>query len=239
MSDCQVSYYDMHDGKMIYMLTQHSLYNRKFHHFLLCACHRGDGVINGDHKCKLLSHNEKIRLFSRSEKKWKRKMTPMSIEYTHAKHMDWVDSDNKGVSHFGLHPSKLRYGNIQFDVFHLCSAVTCRLMTYLCTFMLSQTFEVMNKFSSQVLSKFWGDYQVLVWNLNKYFSSFIGKDIKQFIKNIPNVLEFIDINFEDTEHLDNLCTSVGIWYKINPFLNKMKVSDATKMNVSYWNLKFL
>ena len=27
LDDCNVSYYDMHDGKMIYMLTGHSLYS--------------------------------------------------------------------------------------------------------------------------------------------------------------------------------------------------------------------
>ena len=32
-------YYELHDGKMLYMLTQHSLWNRKHHSFLLCACH--------------------------------------------------------------------------------------------------------------------------------------------------------------------------------------------------------
>lgn len=111
-------------------------------------------------------------------------------------------------------------------MFHLCSAVTRRLMTYLRTFMLSQTFEVTNNFSTHILSKFWGEYQVLVWNLNKQFTSFIGSDINNFIINIPQVLDFIDTHFEDTDHLDNLCTSLGIWYQINPFLNKMKIHDA-------------
>ena len=35
------SYYDMHDGKMLYLLTQHSQWNRTFHPFLLCSCKRG------------------------------------------------------------------------------------------------------------------------------------------------------------------------------------------------------
>ena len=38
LPSCNVSFYDMHDGKMLYLLTQHSLYSRKFHPFLLCDC---------------------------------------------------------------------------------------------------------------------------------------------------------------------------------------------------------
>ena len=45
--------YDMHDGKMLYLLTQHSLWNRKNHPFLLCKCKRGAGArdINHDAYC--------------------------------------------------------------------------------------------------------------------------------------------------------------------------------------------
>ena len=71
VANCQINYYDMHDGKMLYMLTQHSLYNRKHHPFLLCTCHCGDGVTNNkSHTCKLVQHSEQIRLYARSKKKW-------------------------------------------------------------------------------------------------------------------------------------------------------------------------
>ena len=50
-------YYDMHDGKMLYLLTQHSLWNRKYNPFLLCTCKRGEGVVsNRTHICKVKSH---------------------------------------------------------------------------------------------------------------------------------------------------------------------------------------
>ena len=40
--------YEVHDGKMIYNLTEHSKWNCKYHPFLLCGCLRGDGVVNPD-----------------------------------------------------------------------------------------------------------------------------------------------------------------------------------------------
>ena len=38
---CHIYSYYINDGKMIYMLTQHSMRNRKHHPFLLCTCKRG------------------------------------------------------------------------------------------------------------------------------------------------------------------------------------------------------
>ena len=35
-----VCLYDMHDGKLLYLLSQHSMWNRKNHPFLLCKCKR-------------------------------------------------------------------------------------------------------------------------------------------------------------------------------------------------------
>ena len=50
--------YDLHDGKMLYLLTQHSLYNRRYHPFLLCDCSRGAGVMNNNHQCRIIPDEE-------------------------------------------------------------------------------------------------------------------------------------------------------------------------------------
>eukprot|EP00978_Attheya_sp_CCMP212_P033865 scaffold138900_cov52-Attheya_sp.AAC.5 len=53
-----ITIYEMHDGKMLYLLTQHALFKCTQHHpFLLCKC-RSDGVTNLDHVCELLTHEE-------------------------------------------------------------------------------------------------------------------------------------------------------------------------------------
>ena len=49
----KLSVYEVHDCKMIYSLTQHSAWNRKYNPFLLCDCHRGDGVVDSDHVCTI------------------------------------------------------------------------------------------------------------------------------------------------------------------------------------------
>ena len=42
----KITLYDLHDGKMLYLLTQHSLFNWKFHPFLLYKYQKRDGVNN-------------------------------------------------------------------------------------------------------------------------------------------------------------------------------------------------
>ena len=47
MSDMErkrIKFYEPHNGKMLYLLTQHSLYNWKYHPFLLCTCACGAGL---------------------------------------------------------------------------------------------------------------------------------------------------------------------------------------------------
>ena len=41
MNDCTIFIYDLHDAKMLYILTGHSLYNRTHKPFILCGCRRG------------------------------------------------------------------------------------------------------------------------------------------------------------------------------------------------------
>ena len=38
---CNLQCYDIHDGKMLYLLTQHSAWNRRHHPFILCKCKKG------------------------------------------------------------------------------------------------------------------------------------------------------------------------------------------------------
>ena len=52
-------FYDLHDGKMLYLLTQHSMWNRKNRPFLLCSCERGEGVKNNNsHVCKTIGEEK-------------------------------------------------------------------------------------------------------------------------------------------------------------------------------------
>ena len=93
---------------MLYLLTHHSLFNRKHQPFLLCTCQRGEGI-DRNHICKLIDHDEQIRLWDRSKRRWLLKKGGVdSAKYLVKYHRDWVDVKNSGVSHLGLHLDKLR-----------------------------------------------------------------------------------------------------------------------------------
>ena len=70
---CKIGFFELHDGKMLYLLTQHSLFNRKHKPFLLCKCKRGAGILDPGHQCELISHVESVRLHDRSEHRWNRR----------------------------------------------------------------------------------------------------------------------------------------------------------------------
>ena len=73
---------------MLYLLTQHSLFNCKHFPFLLCTCGRGEGVINEDHECKFVSHTEQINYWKRSLRRWNNKNKKVGeMNYHYFDHM--------------------------------------------------------------------------------------------------------------------------------------------------------
>jgi hypothetical protein len=224
-----VTCYDMHDGKMQYLLCQHALFNCKNHPFLLCKCRRGEGVVNRNHVCVLVTHDEQVAAYNKSRSKWERKQAQLlsgdnNREYTVKAHMQWVDRENWGISHFGIHPDKLRRDNIRFDIFHLRSSITRRLMTTLRKFLMMQSQEVMDEFTA-VLNMFWTPYQIEVWNLNKAFTSFKGEEILAFIRNIPEVIQFMKSTFTACDYLDTFCKSLSIWAELSRFIHIVQIPD--------------
>ena len=148
--------YSMHDCKMLYLLTQHSLWNRKNFPFLLCNCKRGEGIVDPNHVCSIRSHESDISLWEKSEKQWERKQNKLKEgeSYSCKDHMDWIDVNNEGISHFGIHPELFPWNEITFDTFHLKCSVSRRLMEELRTLLLEQSTVIQNNFCVKVLSKF-------------------------------------------------------------------------------------
>ena len=215
------TYYNMHDGKMLYALIGHSLFNRKFNPFLLCTCNCGAGVVNENHICQILLHNEQVQLFDCSLRKWinqRKRIINTEETYEYFDHMDWVDVNNNGLSHFGLHPDLLPQDSIRFDVFHMRCAITRSMMNSLRKFMLQQTVELIQDLSEEVLLLFWSEYNILVWILNKSFQSLIRSELLQFIKHIPQIVNFLKDKFHTTESLQYLRDGLLLFLKITPFL---------------------
>ena len=115
--------------------------------------------------------------------------------------MQWCDEFNLGISHFGLPPQIFNRHNTRFDIFHQRGSITRRLMMYLRRFIMLQSEEVMSSFST-LLDTFWRPYLVEIWNLNKPLASYKGMEILEFIRHIPDVIDFLSENFEGMETIE-------------------------------------
>ena len=224
-------FYDLHDGKMLYLLTQHAQWNRKENPFLLCNCSRGAGVRNNNnHVCTWLTHEEQIEKYNRSERRWNKKrnepVPPSGKEYTVRDHMDWVDSSNVGVSHFGIHPDLLPRDGLRFDTFHMKCAVTRKLMGFLRIFLLNQATDVIESFSNDILGSFWKDYHLYVWNNKKNFSSFQGTELALFVANTNRIKEWFEETFESTNEVEDTKNALQVWVELFKFLGTTYVEDG-------------
>ena len=82
-------------------------------------------------------------------------------------------------------------------------------MDYLRKFMTKQSFEMKEKFSELLLT-FLSEFNVLVWNLNYPFSSYIGSELLTFIENAEKIKKVLVQNFVETELLKNLYNSLVV-----------------------------
>ena len=175
------SFYDLHDGKMLYLLTQHSSWNRKHHPFIWCTCKRGQGVLNNQkHKCEIISDANHQTYYQLSKTRYEKKEGKKNKDgtlYSKKEHLDWADKKNYGCTHFGIDPVLLPRSSLRFDTFHLKCSITRRLMSYLRLFLLDQAPSISEGYCSAVLSKFWNKYHIWVWQNKKNFSSFMGNEL--------------------------------------------------------------
>ena len=212
-------FYDIHDGKMLYMLTQHSLWNRKNKPFLLCTCLRGEGVKNNKtHECKVLNEERQLQLYNRSKRRWELKREKEGNMYTKKVHNLWIDENNEGCSHFGISPLLMPRENIRFDCFHLKCAITRRLMVNLRQFILSQSTKLIDDFVGQILSKFWNDFHLYVWKNKKGFSSFVGNELALFVGNIPIITQFLMERLVQNIKVLSIIQGLNKWAEIFKFL---------------------
>ena len=81
------------------------------------------------------------------------------------------------------------------------------------------------KFSDKILPQFMSRYNVLTWNYNKPFVSFIGSELLAFIKNTKLITDFLSDNFVKTPMLSHLRKGLQLWQKITPFLTISTIED--------------
>ena len=219
-------FYDIHDGKMLYLLTQHSQWSRKNNPFLLCTCGKGEGVkANQNHVCKKVSHQGQIDAYDRSTRRWDLKRS-RDENYSVKEHSAWVDEKNDGISHFGLHPDLFPRDGIRFDTFHMKCAITRKLMGYMRRFLLNQSTDLLDQFINDVLKKFWNDFHLYVWKNKKNFSSFLGNELALFVANTQSIVSFLESNFVQTNEIEDMKKSLLLWVEIFKFLGMTVVQNG-------------
>ena len=88
----------------------------------------------------------------------------------------------------------------------------------------------MDRLYKEVLDKFWGDYNIDVWKLNKTFYSFVGTEVYVFIQQTSLITAFLDENYTTTEHVKNLLEFLTLWPSLKEFLRIKKLQQGDKDN---------
>ena len=57
------------------------------------------------------------------------------------------------------------------------------------------------------------------------FTSFIGRELLEFIKNADKIVAFLQLHLAKTEKLTDLCDALKLWAEISPFLIITKIDD--------------
>ena len=208
---------------MIYALIAHSTWSRLYHPFLLCACQRGDGVVDPNHKYEMLSDKEHVGLFEKSLKKFNEKKS-QNPNYHEERHHAYADKNLKGCTHFGFNPTELKRSSIRLDVFHMQASTTRKLCEYLRQCIFRQTVEVQVEFNEMILS-FWGEFKYTWWSLDRPLAKFKGPELKLFIKNIPLIAEFMKSRLGRCEEACRIAEGLELWAEMVPFLNICRIKD--------------
>ena len=115
----------LHDGKCLCMILQHLVWNRTHKPFLCCKCWWRESVIcneDEDFKCKMMKQEECRDYHNLSAVK------SMEKNWSEAKHRDWCDQHNEGITHYRISQDIFNVENICFDVFHLRSSTIRSLL---------------------------------------------------------------------------------------------------------------
>ena len=219
--------YDVHDAKMLFLLTQHSQWNRKFHPFLLCKCKRGDHIFDESHECQMLNDQQYKDNWNTSKQKWEWMMEQQnSVRWDVQKHKEWCDEKTFGITHFGMDPEFFPIGSIRFDAFHMACAVIRRVMHTLRLFILKQSSNCIKSFTDDVLKSFLNEYHIYCWNNKLKLSSFQGNDLFNFVEQEAVIRTFLSSNLAATQECKSIGKSIQILRKILKFLTMTYIKDA-------------
>ena len=97
--------FDVHDGKMICNIMQHSKWNRKHHPFILCKYKRGDAVKNlENHTCQIITDEDQLKYYNKSATKFEQCYSNTHSRDNLKKHCDWADKKKLWHNAFWIAP---------------------------------------------------------------------------------------------------------------------------------------
>jgi hypothetical protein len=215
--------YDVHDVKFVYELTQHSKWNRSGSPNLLCYCRKGEGLL-ANHQCELMSTEDHKYYYDLSKEKWDEDVTFHDKE----KHRDWSDSENWGVTHFGVSPDDLSLDSIRFDCFHLSCSILRKVMNAVRDSVNSMSTELKIEFTDNVLRTFFQDFHLYCWNCNFSFGRLQGTELFKFLENVELVASFLQRRMGQSERIKRLASAMMLMPRIFNFINTsyIDVTDA-------------
>ena len=216
--------YDMHDGKLLYLLSQHSMWNRKNFPFILCKCRRNR---DDPHDCTMWDDKEYQDHWNISKEKWDL-MQSSRQKWTVESHKDWCDSKNFGITHFGIDPTSLPISSLRFDVFHLSCAVIRRMMSTIRNFMLKQSSTKNADFTDKILRTFLTDYLIYCWNNKLKFSVYKGNDLFTFLCHEEVISNFFNEEMMETPEMQSICKGLQLLRRIVSFMTISRVENGNE-----------
>ena len=225
IDDCDIYHYEMHDGKMLYCITQHSQWNRLHHGFLRCGCKRGAGVAGNDtHQCHMWTNSEEIKYYNLAADLWQLKKT--NLDYDIDDHKDWCDEHNFGITDLGIDPSLLLRECIRFDIFHMSKSNSVKILSHVRLIIFKHSTEYIKSFEKQLERFGWRRFSVDIFIMNKNLNIFDGSIIKKFSETAAEIGQYMEDTIESNPEVKAIVKVLKLWFKIYTFLKKADVDHT-------------
>lgn len=228
------------------MLSQSTLETRKYHPFLKCGCKRGESA-NVNHVCKPFNVEQHSELIELSKKKWDKgiqrsaQINPLTKkkfpDYTIARHKDWCDKENKGVTHFGMLPYGFNLNNLASDMFHGRSGITKMILRYIRKLVIDDynMFDMIGTLFQSL--KHWNDYFVDQWWNGDALTRLQGRHIKQFMAKYEIFVTALVDNLPGFK-TDEFSKMMHAWSKVYKFLGKCNMTQTEIDQYKVDNVEF-
>ena len=232
-SEFDIMFIDMHDAKFTYCMLQCSAWNRKHHPYCRCSCRRGGGGVAG-HVCEMFTAERYRELYKKSEDRMRSQDVLAAInpsgDYTKARHREWVDEYNFGVSHLGIPPSSWDIQSLVFDCFHGRSAYVKLQVAYIRR-LFEGNYDSIEKFATFLTSSLrtWSRFHVKPWLNNESNSRLKGENTKEFTRETHRICVQLKTLISNNA-CEDLCTALYAFEKIHCFLGFVVIDDYQTAN---------